>query len=323
MTHKHLPLVSIIVPFFGTSTSQAVLLDETLASVDAQTCSHYEVIVVDDGSSVDVSDVVAAHERTRLHRQANAGSAIARNAGILLSRGECMVFLDADDHLLPNALAVALEMLSAHPEAGFVVGPREEMTFEGEPVPWAVAPPPPQTDLYLPLLGFDWYIIPPSSAMFRRSVVEAVGGFRNPWGADDLDFYLRAAWHHKAWCYQSPAITRYRRYSTSSSRNGQRMLDSIRVVYDRQQTNVAGDPVSMAAFDRGLSALTDIFLDCVVENVHDRLRLGDRGGAVRSARLLVEKSPERWGKVLATGGSDIFWLESEIGGPPGYQAREG
>jgi glycosyltransferase involved in cell wall biosynthesis len=321
MTHKDRPLVSIIVPFFGTSASQAVLLDETLTSVDAQSRSDYEVIVVDDGSSVDISDVLAAHERARLYRQPNAGSAIARNAGIALSRGECMVFLDADDHLLPDALRVGLDMLSAHPDAGFVVGPREEMTFEGEPVPWAVAPPPPQTDLYIPLLGFDWYIIPPSSAMFRRSVVEAVGGFRNPWGADDLDFYLRAALHHKAWCFQSPAVTRYRRYSTSSSRDGERMLDSVRVVYERQRTNVEGDPVATAAFERGLRTLTDLFLECVVENVHDRLRLGDRVGAVRSARLLVEKSPDRWQRLLSSGGSEILRLENEVGPTPDRSTR--
>jgi hypothetical protein len=77
------------------------------------------------------------------------------------------------------------------------------MTFDGGPVPWPVPVPPPQTDIYLPLLGFEWFIIPPSSAMFRREVVDAVGGFRDPWGADDLDFYLRVAHRYKACCYQS------------------------------------------------------------------------------------------------------------------------
>ena len=56
------------------------------------------------------------------------------------------------------------------------------MTFEGKPEPWHVSPPLPQAQIHLPLLRFDWYIIPPSSAMFRREVVEAVGGFRDPWG---------------------------------------------------------------------------------------------------------------------------------------------
>jgi glycosyltransferase involved in cell wall biosynthesis len=292
--HRHQPQVSIVIPFYGKARDQLALLDETLGTVDQQTFADYEVIVVDDGSPIDPADVVATHPRTRFQRQANAGSAMARNAGIASSCGEHLVFLDADDHLLPDALAVGLAHLAAHSEAGFVVGPREEMTYEGDPVSWSVTPPPEQTDLYVPLLRFDWYIIPPSSAMFRRSVVETVGGFRDPWGADDLDFYLRAARSYQAWCFQSPAVTRYRRYSASSSRDGERMLFSVRAVYARQQPVVEHDPEALAAWQCGLQRLTDIFVGCLEENVRDRLRLHDLDGAFRSARILAAESPDRW-----------------------------
>jgi GT2 family glycosyltransferase len=204
------------------------------------------------------------------------------------------VFLDADDHLLPPALEAGMKALEANPEVGFTIGPREEMTFDGGPVSWPVPVPPPQTDIYLPLLGFEWFIIPPSSAMFRREVVDAVGGFRDPWGADDLDFYLRVAHRYKACCYHEPAVTRYRRYSTSSSRDGERMLHSIRAVYERQWPLVAGDPAGEAAYHRGLGLLTEIFLDCLVENVEERLRSADRARALRSARLLSAECPRRW-----------------------------
>jgi len=286
--------VSIVMPFYGRTPEHVALLDETLGTVDRQSCTDYEVVLVDDGSLIDVSDMVAAHPRTRLERQANAGSAVARNTGIASSRGDNLVFLDADDHLLPDALAVGLAQLDAHPEAGFVVGPREEMTYEGEPVEWSVEPPPEQTDFYIPLLRFDWYIIPPSSVMFRRSVVETVGGFRDPWGADDLDFYLHAARSHRAWCFRSPAVTRYRRYSASSSRDGERMLSSVPAVYARQRPLVERDPVALAAWHCGLGRLTDIFIDCLEENVRDRVRLRDEAGAIRSARILAHESPERW-----------------------------
>lgn len=293
------PLVSIVLPCFVTTDAQARLLDDTLATVDEQTCRDLEVIVVDDGSPVDVGRLVARHPRTFTVRQPNAGPAVARNTGIDVARGLTFVFLDADDHLLPTAAEAGLAALGAHPEVGFTVGPREEMTFEGMPVPWTVAPPPPQRHLYLPLLGFDWYVIPPSSAMFRRAVVEALGGFRDPWGADDLDFYLRAAYRFEAHCFQTPAVTRYRRYSTSSSRDGERMLHSIRAVYDRQWPLVRGKAEAEAAHARGLRALTDIFLDCVVENVQDRLRAGNREAAQRSARLLALESPDRLQRIPA------------------------
>jgi hypothetical protein len=135
--------------------------------------------------------------------------------------------------------------------------------------------------------------------MFRREAVEAVGGFQDPWGADDLDFYLRVARRYEAACYQAPAVTRYRRYSTSSSRDGERMLTSIRAVYARNWPLVEGDPTGEAAFHQGLARLTEIFLDCLVENVEDRLRLDDLARARSSARLLRDESPERWAALAA------------------------
>jgi glycosyltransferase involved in cell wall biosynthesis len=271
-THPPMPLVSIVIPCYVATPKQAELLDETLHTVAAQTCRDFETIVVDDGSPLDVGAITARHAGTLTLRQANGGPAVARNTGIRASRGRYFVFLDADDHLLPHALEAGLRAFAEHPECGFVIGRREEMTYEGTPVPWGVASLPRESWLYNILLGFDWYIIPPSSAMFRREAMEAVGGFRDPWGADDLDFYLRVAREYPAWCYEEPAVTRYRRYSASSSRDGERMLRSIRAVYDRQWPLVQGDPAAEAAFHRGLAALTKIFVDCLAENFSDGVR---------------------------------------------------
>ncbi|HVG09710.1 MAG TPA: glycosyltransferase [Thermoanaerobaculia bacterium] len=295
------PHVSIIVPSYVASPRQAELLDETLHTVAGQTCKDYEVIVVDDGSPLDVGAITARHASTVMLRQANAGSAMARNTGIAASRGRYLVFLDADDHLLPPALEAGLRCFAEHPECGFVIGRREEMTYEGAPVPWGIAAMPRETQLYNSLLGFDWYIIPPSSAMFRRDVVESVGGFRDPWGADDLDFYLRVAKQYPGWCYEDPPVTRYRRYSASSSRDGERMLRSIRIVYERQRPVVQGDAAGEAAFRRGLDQLIEIFRDCLGENVEDRMRAGEWRRALRSARLLARESPRRLVTATARG----------------------
>jgi glycosyltransferase involved in cell wall biosynthesis len=284
--------VSIVVPAYVTSARQAALLNETLQTVAHQTVSPAEVIVVDDGSPVDVLAVTTA-PFTRVLRQPNAGCAAARNAGVRASAGDFFIFLDADDHLLPQAVEAGLRAFDEHPDSGFVVGAREEMTYQGDPVPWSVPRMPSETRLYHTLLGFDWYIIPPSSVMFRRAVVEEIGGFRDPWGADDLDFYLEAARRYPAWCFESPAVTRYRRYSTSSSRDGERMLRSIRAVYARQWPFVAGDPAGEGAFRRGLAQLEQIFCDCLIENVEDRVRARKWRSAVRSALRLAREAPAR------------------------------
>jgi glycosyltransferase involved in cell wall biosynthesis len=286
------PLVSIVIPAYVTTAEQAHLLDETLATVDQQTHPHYETIVVDDGSPIGIEAVVSRHQRTRTIRQRNTGCAVARNTGIAASRGAYFVFLDADDHLLAQALEAGLQAFADHPDAGFVVGAREEMTYEGSPVPWTIASPPRRSELYETLLGFDWYIIPPSSVMFSREAVETIGGFRDPWGADDLDFYLRAALAFPGWCHDAP-VTRYRRYSTSSSRDGERMLRSMRGVYARQRPNVVGDARLEAAFARGLAQLTGIFVDCLVENIADRIASRRWRGALRSAVRLARERPAR------------------------------
>lgn len=311
------PLVSIVVPCHLANEHQARLFEETLDTICAQTCGDYEVIVTDDGSAVDVSRIASGRPHAIVVRQPNRGPAAARNTGIARSRGRYFVFLDSDDHLLPPALETGLGALTDHPDCGFVVGAREEMTFEGLPVPWNVPVPPSGSEIYRALLAFDWYIIPPSSVMFRREVVEAIGGFRDPWGADDLDFYLRAAYRFKAWCYQAPAVTRYRRYSTSSSRDGERMLQSVRAVYDRQLPVVHGHSELEAAFHQGRARLTEIFLDCLLENISDRLEAGDRHKALRSAQLLAVESPRRWQALVAAGDPALRSIVHEIEVPRG------
>jgi GT2 family glycosyltransferase len=293
MTSHRPPQVSIVIAAYVATARQAQLLDETLRTVDAQTVRDFECIVVDDGSPLEIALIVAAHPQTVLIRQENAGCAVARNTGVRASRGDYVVYLDADDHLLPAALEAGLAALAAHPDCGFVVGGREEMTYDGGPVPWGIAASPRETDLYNILLGFEWYIIPPSSVMFRREVVEAIGPWRNPWGADDLDYYLRAARAFRGWCFDEPAVTRYRRYSESSSRDGARMLRSTRAVYARQWPLVQGHPAGEAAYHRGLHKLTEIFRDCLAENVRDQLRTGNRRRALACAALLAQESPER------------------------------
>ncbi|MFN2475532.1 MAG: glycosyltransferase family 2 protein [Chthoniobacterales bacterium] len=287
------PRVSIIIASYATTRRQAELLDETLSTVGTQTCQDFECIVVDDGSPVDVRQIATRHPRTITIRQENAGPAVARNTGIHAARGDHFVFLDADDHLLPVALEAGLATLDSHPECGFVVGGREEMTYDGGAVPWSVPASPQETDLYHILLGFDWYIIPPSSVMFRRDVVETIGPWRDPWGADDLDYYLRAARAYRGRCFDDLAVTRYRRYAESSSRDGARMLRSARAVYARQWPLVQSDPAAEAAYHRGLGKLTEIFRDCLAENLRDHLRNGNTRRALACAALLARESPQR------------------------------
>ena len=299
------PLVSIVVAAHVVGAPQARLLDETLDTVAAQHERSHEVIVVDDGSPVDVAAVVARHPRARCLRQANAGPARARNTGIAAARGAHLVFLDADDHLTPHALDAGLAALAARPDCDMVVGPREDMTHDGHLTGVRAGLPPAGQDLYVTLLAFDWYIIPPSSCLFRRAAIDDVGGFRDPWGPDDLDLYLRVVRRGPAWCHAGEPVTRYRRYPESTSRDGERMLRGLRTVYEREWPHCAGDPAREAAWHLGLGRLVDIFQRALVENVEVRLAAGRIDAALRAARLLARENPP----LFAAAAGEGRWAE--------------
>ena len=113
---------------------QAHFLPETIESVLAQTYPHCEIVVVNDGSTDNVAEVAARYPSVRCITQENAGLSAARNTGIRHTNGDYLVFLDADDRLLPRALELGFEGFSSHPEAAFVAGSCKRIASDGTPL---------------------------------------------------------------------------------------------------------------------------------------------------------------------------------------------
>lgn len=107
-------LVSIITPCYNAERYIA----ETIESVLGQTYPHWEMIVVDDGSSDSSADIAeryaAADARIRVSRQANAGTACARNAAMREAQGRYIALLDADDVWEPLFLERQLAFMEEH-----------------------------------------------------------------------------------------------------------------------------------------------------------------------------------------------------------------
>lgn len=109
------PLVSCVIPVFN----GARFVGEAIASALAQSHQPVEVIVVDDGSTDGTAAVVREFGLSAHYiHQANAGPPAARNAGMLVARGEFIAFLDADDRWHPEKLARQLAFFRARPEMG-------------------------------------------------------------------------------------------------------------------------------------------------------------------------------------------------------------
>ena len=117
------PLVSILLPFRDATP----WLDRAIVSIQAQTSSDWELLLIDNGSS-DQGPAIAREwcardPRFRLLHEPLAGIAHALNTGLAQARGELIARMDADDESHPERLARQVAFMEAHPEVG-VLGTR-------------------------------------------------------------------------------------------------------------------------------------------------------------------------------------------------------
>ena len=116
-------LVSIVIP----SYNYAETLPRAVGSVVNQLKQNHELIVIDDGSTDGTQSVIAQLRQTspqsvRFIHKENGGLSSVRNRGIREASGTYLVFLDADDELLPDALEKLERHILEHPETRMVIG---------------------------------------------------------------------------------------------------------------------------------------------------------------------------------------------------------
>ena len=209
------PVVSVIVPVYNNERHAAA----ALRSVLAQTFHVWELLVVDDGSTDRTPDVLAqfaGEPRVTLMRQANAGPAAARNAGIRRARGEFVAFLDGDDEWLPAYLATLLALAERQPTAAVYYCSAQCMDGDGRDLPQVaaarrVAP----GDMYVTLLRANFLV--PSAVLARRAALEEAGLFDPSEAlrsAEDWDMWLRLA-HIRPFAGTQACLARYRLHAAS------------------------------------------------------------------------------------------------------------
>ena len=253
-----------------------------IESALSQTYFEDEIIVVDDGSPDNVSEVVKHYPTVKCVHQQNQGLANARNAGFRACKGEYVVFLDADDRLTPNALESHLACFAVHSEAGFVVGDIDHIWLDGS---YAGSPRWPllEANQYEELLRVN-HVANTIAVMFRREVLEQLGGFKPACSpAEDYDLLLRAARlfpsrHHRT------VVAQYRRHPGSLSRKGTLMLRAMNHVMRLQREELKGDPVLLSAWRQGNAYWKDHFGAAAVKELLDCLRSGQLGRSGQGRR---------------------------------------
>jgi glycosyltransferase involved in cell wall biosynthesis len=209
------PAVTVVVPAFNA----ALHIGEALSSIRSQTFRDVEVIVVDDGSSDDTvreAGRFAGDLDLTIVRQANAGPAAARNNGIGRARGRYCAFLDADDLMLPERLALQVDLLDRDPDIGLVY--TDVMTFDQRGIifPTRRAYSDPRGGLVLDRLLLDNFITT-STVMAPTARLIDVGLFSEVRRvSEDFELWLKMAARWKVGFIDRPLV-QYRRSPGSLS----------------------------------------------------------------------------------------------------------
>jgi glycosyltransferase involved in cell wall biosynthesis len=187
------PLVSVIVPFLN----EEQFLSEAVDSVLAQSYEAWELVLADDGSSdsgAEIAKEYAAQDPTRIRYVTHVdgsphGLSATRNLGVSVTEGEFIAFLDADDIWVPRKLEEQVAILAAQPEAAMAYGPTLWWYgWNGDQAATA------RDKVHAPPVEPDTLVSPPSliepffaerrgdipsmsSAIFRRTAIEYVGGW--------------------------------------------------------------------------------------------------------------------------------------------------
>ena len=218
------PHVSVVIPCYN----QAHFLADAVRSATART-ARVDVIVVDDGSTDHTAVVARALRDVVVIRQHNGGLAAARNRGLHAALGDYVIFLDADDRLLPGAIDTGVRALAANPGCAMAYGRCVMMAADGQLWPTPEVPTV-RSGHHAALLQTN-LIWTPAIAIFRRQAVVAIGGFRQGFdGAADYDLYLRLS-RDGAIHDHGGTVAGYRRHPASMSGRAGRMLrDTLAVM---------------------------------------------------------------------------------------------
>src|ERR1700734_70582 len=242
------PLVSVVIPCYNSARFVA----ETMERGRLQTFPRIEIIVVDDGST-DETARIARSCGVRYIYQTNRGISAARNTGILHGQGKYVLFLDHDDRLLPRAVETGVKLLEKHPDCTLAVGEDRYIGADGAAIGYsnkcAVG-----RDHYQMLLEHN-FVETPCSVLHRRSGLAETGVFdESLQGAEDHEFYLRAA-RQSNWVAHEAPVAEYRLHVSSTSSNAERMLEVSYRVLEMELPFVEGDREKLRAHRRGVKFL--------------------------------------------------------------------
>lgn len=282
------PHFSVILPTFN----RARLLPRAVRSVLSQEHRDFELLIVDDGSTDETSEALAAFGDPRIHRlrQKNRGVSAARNLGLRHARGNAVIFLDSDDEASPDWLATFGELL-ADPRVGIatsgarviVHGPNGAELAREVVVPRVLGP----------LYGQRKFSYTAGALAARRELFESIGGYAEPLRfAENAEMAMRlvpACTEHglEMASVERPLVTYYRDYSgwTVGRAAFESMRDGAEYILEHHEGRLARSSPWVVANYRSVAAV-------------NAARLNDVKAARRHLLAAIRVEPRRWRTYL-------------------------
>jgi len=186
--------VSVIIPSYNTPENELI---RCLESVLNQTHGNLEIIIIDDGSTIAFSEVDKKYFDNRIvwHKlEKNVGLAAARNAGLLLSTGNYIAFLDSDDWWKKEKIGLQIEKFNQAGSKKLGVVYCGVCTVNRNSGRQKIKKPNYKDNIYENLLVRQVVTGSGSSVMIKRSVYEDVGGFFDKFDLpQDREYWMRIA----------------------------------------------------------------------------------------------------------------------------------
>lgn len=295
------PRLSFITPAYNAIAT----LDQTIASVCAQTCPDWEMFVIDDGSKdstfARAREWAARDRRITALTKPNGGPASARNLGIGLARGTWLAFLDSDDWLRPTYVERLLREADRSPNCGLVTCAYDTVTADGRRLQthWA-------RDLSDPYPVFARMCpVAPVGLIVRADLIRALGGFDESLiGSEDWDMWQRVARMGVRFATVADSQAYYRLLPNSLSRKAKRLVvDGMAIIdrgFSRDERRADGDDPYADGCDPSQRADAKAHYGLFIASVAT-------GGDIDPAEILAHApdmarwtfDPEAWGEVIA------------------------
>lgn len=253
-------MVSVIIPCYNHGNYLPVAIE----SVINQSYKNFEIIVIDDGSIDNTKEACNNYPNVKYIYQTNAGLSAARNTGIKYASGAYLVFLDADDWLLENALKSNLDVLIDNNDLAFVSG-GHQLFYEPEDKTWIVQKKIDKSS-YSSLLEGN-FIGMHATVMYQRWVFEIFKFDTFFRYCEDYDLYLKIARNHPV-SHHTGLIAVYRIHENNMSSNYSEMMKYALLVLSTHKKKLK-TPSEKLSYRNGISFWKSYYS----EKIFDHLRV--------------------------------------------------